>query len=254
MIAVTPPALAAATAVAGIGEARFTEIVAMIGRGNRFANEALISAREAGLVIQTGKPGTINARWVATEEGQGIVRGAMEAFDRQQDASSREAILAIVRREGVIPTGRKLAQLLRRESSSHGSLGQHSINHQLHSMVKAGLLEARTVRNGNTQGLVDIRLGDSPWHEQTAAVPAAEVVVVSSWPELERLRQWVDTTETERQRSARLIEAADLLIEADPDEAERLLARAAEVAPAELSPAELEYLRFAAAHTQEDGS
>lgn len=72
--------------------------------------------------------------------------------------------------------------------------------------------------------------------------PSSEV----EWPELQVIRAKAQEARAVSRRAHALLEAAALLEEEDPDEAERLLARAAALQTgAELTELEAEYLRFA---------
>lgn len=177
-----------------------------------------------------------------------------------------------------------LAALARHEWNA--PLGEHEVVHLLYSLNKETLVTFTENQRGTgareNDRMIDIRL--TPQGERRVEKMKAEAEVapevkpevieaarkwsgqlteagiepphsfvvhpngmVDQWPVLTSLRAQEEATRSERNRAAVLVEAATLLDGIDPEEAERLLARAADIEPSD-NPIAAEYLRFAAAH------
>jgi hypothetical protein len=150
------------------------------------------------------------------------------------------------------------------------SMGLHSLDHQLFSMQKAGLIEMDVKRNGQVQRLSRIRIPkravELPVHIPTPEVIEQHIVTIpvailedapsvlepildlihGRFPILDSLRARArERVETSRRADAFLV-AASALDGVAQDESDRLMALANEMASAvQLSPIEAEYLRFA---------
>jgi hypothetical protein len=157
--------------------------------------------------------------------------------------SSREKILEILA-EGPIATDKLLMNAM---GGSWRTLGMHSLDHQLFSMEKAGLIEMDVKRNGSVQNLTNIRLPkkkaaniNDPWPyapavESQIVIPvsqeiqddaeqfseAVQDVVEGRFPLLDSLRQREQASSETNRRVDALLAAASALDGVEQGESDR---------------------------------
>jgi hypothetical protein len=139
------------------------------------------------------------------------------------------------------------------------SLGMHSLDHQLFSMEKAGLIEMNVKRDGSVQRITRIRLPKvketpmvDPYHPTRPTVEAEakqdDFLALGglNYPLLASLRARAQARAETSRRADAYLAAASALDGVAQDESDRLMALANDLANGvALSPIEAEYLRFA---------
>lgn len=233
------------------GEATWAELNKELGGVNSTTHRILQQALDARAVIH--EPGK---SWrLPNDHDPDVV---------EVESSSREVILSILDRYGEQPDDRGLLKAMTVASPKWRSLGMHSLDHQLFSMQKVGLIEMDVKREGSVQRISRIRLPkrlvkavvDEP--VVIPVIPVAEEVIVSievaRFPILDSLRARAsERVETSRRADAFLV-AASALDGVAQDESDRLMALANEMASGvQLSAIEVEYLRFAETMERNNG-
>jgi DNA-binding transcriptional ArsR family regulator len=267
------------------GPATLTELIEATGLSQPTVSRNIVAALNTGAVVRRGQKGTTNARYALTAwNGNGV------ATPEPEDLSGRNLIIQILAERtaagyGEIADMRTLLGLLARRDSRFGSLGLHSLEHQLRSMAKLNIVTfdahagSRDTRSGGlfnialqpqaldiynrSDGAIDVGLrplvpepvnGPAPDVEQAPEPepepePEPAPTPLESWPLLDELRARIVRDANDRERAQRLLQAAELLEGIDDDERDRLMERAAEVAQrTSLSAMEAEYLAYAQEH------
>lgn len=149
-----------AAALSRIGhDARFTEVAQQLQMENnpRTVTILLMAARDAGLVTQLGTPGRKNSRWVLTPAGEQVA----EPDSEPAPSGTRDAIIGLLER-GELYDSRQLARALAiLDRERFGSLGTHSLQHQLYAMEKQGMVEFDVRRDGSAVSIRNIRLAQT---------------------------------------------------------------------------------------------
>jgi hypothetical protein len=224
------------------GEATWADLNRELGGVNSTTHRILQQALDARAIIhEPGQPWRLPNR--------------PDAGTEPDEMSSREVIIDVLERFGEQEDDRALQKWMASINSTWRSMGLHSLDHQLFSMQKAGLIEMDVHRNGSVQRLSRIRLPKRTVErvvEMPVQIPTPEVteqivaVVEGRFPILDSLRARArERVETSRRADAFLV-AASALDGVAQDESDRLIELANEMASAiQLTPIEVEYLRFA---------
>lgn len=223
------------------GYATFTELQEQLGVAASYAAKMVEEARALGLVERIGEPSTRGTYWRLVEAAPDI-----------EPLSSRETILEVLGK-GRVSDDHALVEAMAQINPTWRRLGAHSIDHQLFSMEKAGLIEMDVKREGSVQRLRNIRLAKRASAEAFDAVPvfkpdwnAAMDVVLDRFPILDSLRAREQARSETSRRADAFLSAASVLDGVDQEESDRLMALANDLANgATLAPVEAEYLRFA---------
>jgi hypothetical protein len=86
-----------------------------------------------------------------------------------------------------------------------------------------------------------------------APLPMSSRLEADGWPHLARLQKEAERAESVAEQATKLMEAAELLAEADPEAAQQMLERADKLVGPAFTPEQAEYLRFAALHLRREG-
>lgn len=282
------PARRGALALFAIGhDATFSEVMSAIGAApsnTRAANEALKAAQQKGWARSMGPQGRKGNRWTLTDQGRLALSTKPVAVSRTPErevASARETILMILEK-GEAADDKELMGQMAGVSQSWRQLGMHSLDHQLFSMEKAGLIEMDVKRNGRVQAITRIRLpkratrAETEWYNGNAPEPTGEAekdtieqvsivqvvpqavlddaapfreavddVMLHRYPVLDRLRERERLASETRARADAFLAAASALDGVAQEESDRLMALASEISEgASLTAVEAEYLRY----------
>lgn len=264
------------------GAAGYNEIMNHTGWSHVKMQAGLDAADALAFARRNGPPKSPGVRWEIQAAGRVALREADEKVvsEYQQadaDPSLRQVIIDEIRNRGTIGSSRDLMRYLGQIDSRWGSVGLHSLQHQLRSMKERGLVDFRVTRHGSVSEIVVIRLGKhaTPREESTADLGGTDVKAVErisavvpisqadlddapavaeqvtnvldhKYPELDRLRAIRDESDRLRARADAFLTAASALDGVDQAESDRLMASAAQIASsASLTTVEAEYLRYA---------
>lgn len=143
-----------------------------------------------------------------------------------------------------------------------GPHGLHNLVHILHSLNKAQLIEFRLDKSKSsgtnylnirargtdmsTNAMQDGTSQNSPDElAPTELAPTSDVGPTEDFPELDKLMKASAESREGREKAGKYIAAAENIADVDPDMAERLLAKAADIDGPTLTMVEQEYLRYA---------
>jgi hypothetical protein len=244
------------------GRATFIDLRKAMGVGAETMLAAMDDALMAGVVERVGEPKAKGTYWRLTQS---------KGNDRET-ASARETILQILDSLGLVDDDKTL---LREMGLRWQPLGLHSLDHQLFSMEKAGLIEMDVRNEGNVKRITRIRLpkreakminpyaphkpvGDVERIQSVVAVPieivedaepfreAIDDVNLARFPILTSLQERARERDETIRRADAYLSAASALDGVDQAESARLLEMAEQITDqASLSATEAEYLRFA---------
>jgi hypothetical protein len=175
--------------------------------------------------------------------------------------SLKQQALLLIRERG------PYADIMGLHADLPGPHGLHNLVHILHSLHKAALIDFREAsgKNGVTylniharpvsvDALLMSEQSDTQAvteEEPTVAVAPTNGADGPTYPELARLlseqKQWLEA----QGKAGQYMLAAELLQDTDPETAELLLTKAADIEHVGLSPVEREYLTYAEAHSDD---
>jgi hypothetical protein len=180
---------------------------------------------------------------------------------KRDSSSLKERALALIQANG------PYVDVMALHRDMPGPHGLHNLVHILHSLHKAQLIDFRLDKSKSSGGnYLNIRARDmsSDTDGTDMSVDATQVgttngadtqelaptsdVGPSSFPELDRLQRLAKETAEGRAKAAQYIAAAENLADVDPEMADRLLAKAADIDGPSLSPVEGEYLAYSLAY------
>jgi len=168
----------------------------------------------------------------------------------------KTAIVDVLRETPGLDTREVARRLAHVDDGRWRTMGTHSIQHVLHSMVKQNVLTGRITANGRARMLVDLRVVETVERTRSDALPVAESIVTpeatpSPWPVLAELRARREANGRGVADAARLLDAAAQIEDVWPEKSRELEQRANDLAAAaSMTEAEIEYMRFADEHDE----
>lgn len=253
-------------------EPSFTAVQAQLGLSAEPTHRWLNRAKDAGVVEQHGEPGKRGATWrlTGTRDAENEPAVIATKVVEQKPVSARSTIMGILGERDKVDDAVSLMRIMVAKDPRWGTLGTHSLHHQLESMRKQGMVRFDEDRRGNNRTLINIRLAKPSVSdgngkiETIIPVPAAVVedagrfdkavsdVIEGRYPLLDSLRARRAESDRLRARADAYLAAASALDGVDQAESDRLMSEATKIAEgSSFSSTEIEYLRYSDAEETE---